>query len=73
MISCVSIRRYILRVDFLLRGVLFADLFELFVPGGSAIVGLLFEPGDHVRVLVKVNPFGIPLLTKCGEKQERDG
>lgn len=32
----------------ILRGVLLADLFELFVPGGSAIVGFLLEPGDHV-------------------------
>lgn len=38
-----------------LRGVLFADLFELLVPGGPAVVRLLPEPGDHVDVLIRVD------------------
>lgn len=39
-----------------LRGVLLADLFELLVPGGSAIVRFLPEPGDDVYVHVRVDP-----------------
>lgn len=38
-----------------LRGVLFANLLELLVPGGSTVVGFLPEPSDHVLVLIRVN------------------
>lgn len=40
-----------------LRGVLLADLFELLVPGGSAIARFLLEPGDHVYVHVRADPY----------------
>lgn len=38
-----------------LRGVLLADLFELLVPGGSAIVRFLLEPGDQVYVCLRAD------------------
>lgn len=40
-----------------LRGVLFADLFELLVPVGPAVVHLLPEPGDHIGVLIRVDRY----------------
>lgn len=43
------------RVKQALRGVLFADLFKLLVPGGPAVVRLLPEPGDHIRGLIRVD------------------
>lgn len=43
------------RGKLILRGVLFADLFKLLIPGGPAVVGLLPEPGDHVYVLIRVD------------------
>lgn len=52
--------------DLFLRGVLFADLFKLLVPGGSAVVGFLSEPGDHVFVLVRVDLRVIGLLQDTG-------
>lgn len=39
----------------ILRGVLFADLFKLLIPGGPAVVRLLPEPSDHVYVLIRVD------------------
>lgn len=54
-------------MDLILRRVLLADLFELLVPAGSAVVSFLFEPGDHIRVLVKVHHHMIS-LRKVEEK-----
>lgn len=52
----------------ILRGVLLADLFELLVPGRSAVVGFLPEPGDHVYVLVRVDHdvVGLQRIHKAG-------
>lgn len=56
--------------DFDLRGVLFADFFKLLIPVGSAIVGFLFEPSDHVFVLIRVNHHVISLCQNMeGEKE----
>lgn len=43
------------REELILRGVLFANLLKLLVPGGSTIVGFLPEPSDHILVLIRVN------------------
>lgn len=56
--------------DLILRGVLFADLFKLLVPGGSAIVGFLSEPSDHVFVLIRVNHHMVSLLQNVWVKKE---
>lgn len=57
-----------------LRGVLLADLFELLVPGRSAVVGFLPEPGDHVCVLVRVDHDVVDLqrIHKAGVWLERN-
>lgn len=59
------------RTQNILRGVLFADLFKLLVPSRSAVVGFLFEPSDHIFVLIRVNHHVISLLQN--EEGERVG
>lgn len=52
------------RGKLILRGVLFADLLELLVPGGPAVVRLLPEPGDHVCVPIRCDRYVFGLRGK---------
>lgn len=58
------------REEFILRGVLFANLLELLVPGGSTIVGFLPEPSDHVLVLIRVNHHMVSLSQSVRNEEE---
>lgn len=51
----------------ILRWVLFANDLKLLVPGGSAVVGFLFEPGDHVFLMIHVNRHMVGLPQSIGE------
>lgn len=54
-----------------LRWVLFANYLKLLVPGRSAVVGFLFEPGDHIFLMIHVNSHMVGLPQNIGGNQKK--
>lgn len=50
----------------ILRWVFFANYFKLLVPGGSAVVGFLLEPGDHIFLMIHINRHMVSLQQNVG-------
>lgn len=57
--------------DLILRWVLFANYLELLVPGRSAVVGFLFEPGDHIFVMIHINRHMVSLQQTLVETKKK--
>lgn len=57
--------------DLILRWVLFANYLKLLVPGRSAVVGFLFEPGDHIFVMIHINRHMVSLQQTLVENKNK--
>lgn len=57
-------------MELTLRWVLFANYLKLLVPGGSAVVGFLFQPGDHIFLMIHVHCHMVGLPHNVGGNQK---